>query len=253
MNNRKRLLVAGFLCAAMVILATPAMAIPIVGTATWTGVFTLTTGGVLSFCAPVSPTQTPCPAVPIGPPGWNVTGTGSGDLTANGGDAAGGTINTLSSATNPVGVTLATPTLFVTFAGPPNDISFYMQTVFPGVGDPTCSSLTCTPPGSAVTFLNGSGGNSSATITMQGFARHASDAGSGFALASPLQMVFTAQFNQPYATVIANFQSSGSLTSTYSANFTSTAPAAVPEPVTLSLIGVGLLGLGIIRRRTARK
>jgi len=251
MKLKKLLSVGGLMCAGLVALSVPAMAIPINGTATWTGVFTLTTGGVLSFCAPVTPTQTPCPAVPTGPPGWNVPGSGTGDLTANGSDAAGGTISTLSSVTNPVGTTLASPTLFVTFAGPPNDITFYMQTLFAGVGDGTCSSLTCTPPGSAVTFLNGSGSNSSATITAQGFARHASDAGSGFALASPLQMVFTAQFNQPYATVISNFQTSGSLTSTYSANFSSSF-TSVPEPMTVSLVGLGLLGFGIFRRRLVR-
>jgi hypothetical protein len=249
MKFLNKLLVGSLMCGALVALSVPAMAIPINGTATFTGVFTLTTGGVLSFCAPVTPTQTPCPASPTGPPGWNVPGSGTGDLTANGSDAAGGTISTLSSVTNPVGVTLGSPTLFVTFAGPPNDISFYMSTLFAGVGDPTCSSLTCTPPGSSVTFLNGSGGNSSATITMQGFARHASDAGSGFALASPLQMVFTAQFNQPYATVISNFQTAGSLTSTYSANFTAT---AIPEPMTLSMLGLGLVAFGIFRRRAVR-
>ena len=249
-GNLRRLSALAF--GAFLALSVPAMATPITGTATITGVFTLTTGGLLSFCAPVTPTQTPCPAVPLGPPGWNVPGSGTGDLTANGSDAAGGTIATLSQATNPVGVTLASPTLFMTFAGPPNDISFYMQTVFAGVGDPTCLSLTCTPPGSPVTFLNGAGGNSSATITMQGFARHASDAGSGFALASPLQMVFTAQFNQPYATVIANFNSTGSLTSTYSANFSATGPSAVPEPVTGLLIGSGLLGLAFLRRGQAK-
>ena len=153
MSRRCKQLIRGALiCGAFVVLSMPAMAIPISGTATWTGVFTLTTTGSLSFCAPVSPTQTPCPTVPIGPPGWNVPGSGTGDLTANGSDPLGGTIATLSQATNPVGVTLGSPTLFVTFAGPPNDISFYMQTVFAGVGDPTCSSITCTPPGSAVTF-----------------------------------------------------------------------------------------------------
>ena len=33
---------------------------------------------------------------------------------------------------------------------------------------------------------------------------------------------------------------------------TSTAPASVPEPITLSLFGAGLFGLGMARRRTAR-
>ena len=228
MTRLSKLLRGGLVCGALLVASIPAMAITINGSATWTGVVTLTTGGVLSFCAPTNP-QTPCPAIPVGPPGWNVPGSGTGDLAANGGDAAGGTIATLSSVTNPVGTTLATPTLFMTFAGPPNDISFYMQTVFAGVGGTaSCGAAaaagqTCTPAGSAVTFLNVAGGNSSATIAAQGFARHASDAGTGFTNATPLQYVFTFQFNQPFQTVLTNFSSSGSLTATYSATATATA------------------------------
>src|SRR5262249_7423906 len=156
----------GLACGALLALSVPAMAIPIDGMATWTGVFTLTTTGQLSFCPPVTPVQTPCPAVSAAP-GWNVPGSGTGDLAVYGSDPNGGTITTLSQATNPVGVTLATPTLFMTFAPAPGigDISFYMQTVFAGVGAigncaaPPAAGQTCTPPGSALTFLNGAGGS----------------------------------------------------------------------------------------------
>jgi hypothetical protein len=139
------------------------------------------------------------------------------------------------------------------------DISFFMQTVFAGVGDagscaaPPATNQTCTPPGSAVTFLNVSGNNSSATITMQGFARHASDA-PGFAAASPMQYIFTAQFNQPFQSVLADFAASGSLTSTYSMTATTSfTPTNVPEPSSLLLLGSGLTGLAAVMRRKARK
>jgi hypothetical protein len=253
-NKPTKLLLAGLALGALLALSVTATATPINGSATWTGVFTLTTAGVLSFCPPVTPVQTPCPAVSGGAPGWNVPGSGTGDLAVYGSDPNGGTITTLSQATNPVGVTLATPTLFMTFAPAPGigDISFYMQTVFAGVGD-GCGGVpapgqTCTPSGSAVTFLNGAGGNSSATITAQGFARHASDA-PGFALASPLQYVFTAQFNKPFQGVLADFASAGSITSTYSATATAT---AIPEPLPSLLIGFGLLGVGFLRSRLVR-
>jgi hypothetical protein len=256
-NKPKKLLLGGLACGAFLALSVPAMAIPITGSATWTGVFTLTSGGVLSFCPPVTPVQTPCPAVSGGPPGWNVPGSGTGDLAPYGSDPAGGTITSLSSATNPVGVTLATPTLFVSFAPSPGvgDISFYMQTLFAGVGD-GCGGVpapgqTCTPAGFALTFLNGAGGDSSATITAQGFARHASDA-PGFGAASPLQYIFTAQFTKPFQGVLADF-AAGPLTSTYSATATATASAnPVPEPTTSLLIGSGLLGLGFLRRRRVK-
>jgi hypothetical protein len=162
-------------------------------------------------------------------------------------------MTSLSPANNPVGTTVNPPTLFVTFAGPPNDISFYMSTLFNGVGGSSQCFLAAAPgqvcnlPGSAVTFLNAVGGTSSATISAQGFARHASDAGAGFATATPLSMIFTAQFDTPYQSVIANFAVNHILTSTYSANF---AAASVPEPMTMSLVGFSLLALSVgIRRR----
>jgi hypothetical protein len=259
-NKLVRLLHGGLACGALLALSVPAMAIPIGGSATWTGVLTLTTTGVLSFCPPVTPVQTPCPAVSAGAPGWNVPGSGTGDLAPYGSDPLGGTITTLSPATNPVGVTLATPTLFMTFAPAPGvgDISFYMQTVFAGVGD-GCGGVpapgqTCTPPGFALTFLNGAGGDSSATITARGFARHASDA-PGFAAASVLDYIFTTQFNKPFQGVLADFQTAGSFTATYSASVTATpTPSPVPEPSTIPfVVGTGLIGLGILSRRRLAK
>src|SRR5262245_6171820 len=258
-NKLKKLLVGGFACAALLAFSVPALAIPVNGSATWTGVFTLTSTGVLSFCPPVTPVQTPCPAVSAGPPGWNVPGSGTGDLAVYASDPNGGTITTLSQATNPVGVTLATPSLFMTFAPAPGigDISFYMQTVFAGVGGlancaaPPAAGQTCTPTGSALTFLNGAGGNSSATITAQGFARHASDA-PGFAAASPLQYIFTAQFNELFQGVLADLATSGSITSTYSATATATNSATpVPEPASWFLLGCGVAALAALRRKKA--
>jgi len=104
-----------------------------------------------------------------------------------------------------------------------------------------------------VTFLNAAGGNASATIAAQGFARHASDA-PGFAAASPLQYIFTAQFNKSFQGVLVDFASSGSFTSTYSATATATATdgaTAVPEPASWFLLGCGLAALAALRRKKA--
>src|SRR5262245_22170081 len=258
-NTARKLWLGGFACAALLAFSVSAMAIPINGSVTWTGVLTVTTGGLESFCPPVTPVQTPCPPVSGGPPGWTVPGSGTGDLAPYGSDPNGGTITSLSQATNPTGVTLATPTLFMTFAPAPGvgDISFFMQTVFAGVGAlancaaPPAAGQTCTPTGSALTFLNGAGGNSSATITAQGFARHASDA-PGFAAASPLQYIFTAQFNELFQGVLADLATSGSITSTYSATATATNSATpVPEPASWFLLGCGVAALAALRRKKA--
>ena len=170
-------------------------------------------------------------------------GSGTLDLAPYGSDPNGGTITSLSQATNPVGVTLATPTLFMTFAPAPGvgDISFFMQTVFAGVGGlANCGAVpaagqTCTPLGSAVTFVNVTGGNSYATISMQGFARHASDA-PGFGAATPLQYIFTFQFNKTFQSVQADL-AAGSITSTYSAAVTAN-PVSVPD-MTITKTHVG--------------
>ena len=270
-NKLARLLYGGLACGALLALSVPAMAIPISGSATWTGVMTLTTAGVLSFCPPVTPVQTPCPVVSAGNPGWNVPGSGTGDLAPYGSDPNGGTITSLSPVTNPVGATLATPTLFMSFAPAPGigDISFFMQTVFAGVGNAAnCGTVpapgqTCTPilPAgqglSPLTFLNlpGGNGNSSVTIAAQGFARHASDA-PGFAAASPLQYVFTGQFNQTFQTVLANFSANGSFTTTYSATVTATPgpdTPPVPEPSTILFLCISSIALVIVSRRRLAK
>lgn len=70
---------------------------------------------------------------------------------------------------------------------------------------------------------------------------------------TPLSGTYTAQFNgQSPSGVLGLFAAAGAngLESTYSAQMTIT---AIPEPAAMSLLGIGLLGLGLARRRHVAK
>jgi len=53
--------------------------------------------------------------------------------------------------------------------------------------------------------------------------------------------------------IIATILRGGTITNSYSANFTATAAPTVPEPATVSLFGAGLIGLGLLQRRRRAK
>jgi hypothetical protein len=160
--------------------------------------------------------------------GTLLPGNGIAFLIFTGGAAAGG-------GSNP-----ATPT-----------IEFFLTEVFAGVGTAAnCVSggvgTLCTPPGSAVTLLNGPGGNSSATITAVGMAENLTTGEF-----DPLQIVLTSQFNTTYEQVVNAEQTFGSVTNTFSATFTA---ASVPEPSSMGMmaIGGGLVLFAARRRKQPR-
>jgi len=209
----------------------------------------------LNFCD--SATVGACPAAPGN---WNPPGLGTGDFSnpyAN--DPNGGSITNLNSVNAPVGTLLpGNGILVLTFtpsvALPTPDIQLYLTQLLAGVGNPAnCTAApadgqTCTPAipgGSAVTFLNTAGGNSSATVSANGRARRVST--NEF---DNLLIVFSTTFNTPFQQVLSDFNTQGSLTQTYSGTFTAT---VVPEPMTMTLIGLGLFAFAALSRRLARK
>jgi len=213
-NNLTRLLLGAVVGAGLITVSASVHASPITGTLQLGGTFTIGQT-FLNFCA----TAGPCPGAPGN---WNIPANGTGDLAASyATDPNGGLITNLTSAAEPVGTLLpGNGVLFLTFAAsgalPVPDIEFYLTQVFAGVGTsaPCAASpaagQVCTPTGSSTTLVNGAGGNSSATITMQGLARRITT--NEF---SNLQMVFTSQFNTPYQSVLSTLAASGSVTNTF--------------------------------------
>jgi hypothetical protein len=140
---------------------------------------------------------------------------------------------------------------FISFnQGVASPITFDLTYIAPGVGTAAgCSSSTpgtlCTPNGSPFTLLQLTNDTVVASLQLNGNAYTGSSAnGSSFT-----RGVFSTQtvLGGTIPAIIAQLSNGQTLTGiTYSASFSA---AAVPEPASMLLMGLGLAGAGLIARR----
>jgi len=262
---------------------TAALAIPINGTFSIAGLSDATVmATALNFlCTVPGPLTAPCPGpitlppLPVPGPYGNFTDTaGTGSFAPY--VTQGGYIGNVSQATAPLNTPFLLPNWIVYSSTPgnpvlPPDIILDLRFIFLGV-DPTalpgvgvCGGApvpgqTCTPiipalvtaanPGglSPYNLQNIAGGGSTASFAVAGTARRISSPGD----VSNFNGTFTAQFNDPFQTVLGQLLSTGAVSNSYSATFV---VSAIPEPATESLaIGAVLIlaGLGLRKKFTSR-
>jgi len=229
------------LCAVLVLVAMAgsALASPLSGTFNLTGTITVTPT-VIDWNSDVSPFLAQMFSLSAG------TGSFSGEDGQN-------TVTDLAIASEPIGVTFASAP-FISFDVVPGLPSLMIDFIYPGTGTaagcalaPPAVGQTCTPAnppnGSPFTFVNN---NPPAAIQSEAewvFTGLTSDG------ASDWKGDFTAQFNEPYQTVLANYASSGSLTAAFSGTVTVT---VIPEPASFVMLGLGLGALLATRRYKRR-
>jgi hypothetical protein len=150
---------------------------------------------------------------------------------------------------------LATPiTQFITFNTATGPVFFDLTTIAAGVGsNAACGSNTvgnmCTPTGSPFTLTQLASGVgiqlSLSGVAYTGTSATGSDATVG---------IFTTQNTIPgtITSILAAVVSPSGITNSYSATFSSTAPTVIPEPGTYMLLGLGLITVASIRKRTRK-
>jgi hypothetical protein len=135
--------------------------------------------------------------------------------------------------------------MFMTFTSTPLD--FVLNGLGPG-SSTICSGAiglnqTCSAAAGSPFILTNLGANTGVSLTAFGTANDGTTGSAGWTGAFTTQLA-----GLTLSQVLSIISSGGAIDSTHSASFTVTS-ATVPEPATLSMMGIGLLGLGLLRRR----
>jgi hypothetical protein len=160
------------------------------------------------------------------------------------------TIRDLNSATAPVGSTFPQQP-FISFDAAPAFPVLNINFIYPGIYTPAACGAApavgqnCTLAGSPFSFVNNppaapDGPQATATFVFTGLTNDGLERWQGN---------FTSQFSVPYQQVLNQLNTTGSVTNTFSATFTLSPNTGVPEAGTMSLLGLGLVGLSAKLRR----
>jgi hypothetical protein len=183
----------------------------------------------------------------------NMSGIFFSSFTTTGPDTGAYAGNTTVTQGSLMGTPTLTPNLpaWATFTGTsPGPIMFDLQTLNAGIGtNAMCSSNTvgnvCTPTGSPITLSQIAPNVVSLSLAGNGIAYTGTSA-SGSTLTT---VSFTTQNNLPgtITDILMAVNSKSGFTDSVSATYTST--SSVPEPMTVSMLGFGLVCLGLFSRR----